>query len=288
MIVLTLWPLAQTEIRHTKTCFLDRVFAEKWQPFECLEWNRAAMIDTLLKGGFPPIHDASSKWRSEWCNSYLTTILERDVQDITQVRRVEDLFLLMNLLATRSAQLLNIADIGRSSGIPYATLTNYLSLLESLFFIVRIPAWHANLTKRLTKMAKLYVADTALLSYLVEASATSLEKETTLLGHILESFVAIELKKLMSWYHKRLNLFHFRTESGTEVDLLLQEAGGHIVGIEVKLNSTIRPDDFKGLEYLAAELKSKFLRGIVLYPGKDIIAFGKNMIALPLSSLWTA
>lgn len=58
------------------------------------------------------------------------------------------------------------------------------------------------------------------------------------------------------------------------------------VGIEVKSNSKVTPDDFKGLKYLKEKAKNKFLKGIVLYTGSQTVPFGENLFALPINALW--
>ncbi len=81
-------------------------------------------------------------------------------------------------------------------------------------------------------------------------------------------------------------LFRFRTQAGHEVDLLLEDAAGRLVGIEVKASATAHSDDFKGLRVLATDTRKQFLRGIVLYLGNESVAFGPNLHAVPLEAIW--
>jgi predicted AAA+ superfamily ATPase len=69
------------------------------------------------------------------------------------------------------------------------------------------------------------------------------------------------------------------------VDLVL-EAGDRLAGVEVKAGSTVGLEDFKGLKALAAEAGDRFVRGVVLYTGNDILPFGDRLSAMPVSSLW--
>ena len=105
-------------------------------------------------------------------------------------------------------------------------------------------------------------------------------------GRILENFVLMELVKQASWSKYNLSVFHFRTSSGQEVDYVIERSDGTLVGIEVKAASSVSNDMFNHLKVLAYETGKRFLRGILLYTGKEPIPFGKNFLALPVNMLW--
>jgi inorganic triphosphatase YgiF len=112
-------------------------------------------------------------------------------------------------------------------------VTRYLALLEALFLVHRLPAWSANLGKRLVKAAKLHVGDTGLASHLIGADAARLRQDPSLFGRMAESYVVGELRKQISWTDPQISLFHFRTAAGLEVDLLLEKPDGTVAGVEV-------------------------------------------------------
>jgi len=287
MIILNLWPLSRGEILGKKETFLDHIFDADWTPGSTEKWTRTEMLDAFIIGGYPRMQTLSAVMRREWCNSHLMTILERDVQDIANITRIKALPGLMQILATRASNLLNVADVGRLALIPYATLSAYLSILESLFLIVRQPAWHINRSTRLVKMPKIYLADTGILSYLLGVDQEMLSKNTLLVGQVLENFIVQEIRKQTTWSLRQVRLYHFRTHGGAEVDMVLEDASGKIVGIEVKSSSTVTSDAFRGLQVLEQEAGNLFVRGIVFYTGSSSAAFGKNLFALPVSTLWS-
>jgi len=90
----------------------------------------------------------------------------------------------------------------------------------------------------------------------------------------------------MGWSDSRVSLYHYRTTTGREVDILLENAAGHLVGLEVKSSATVTKKDFAGLSVLATTAKDRFVRGVVLYTGRDIVSFGGRNVAMPVSSLW--
>ena len=128
--------------------------------------------------------------------------------------------------------------------------------------------------------------DTGLAGHLLGLDEERLAVEPGLRGAFLETFVATELTKQASWSRRRPRLFHFRQTAGQEVDLVLEELSGAVVGVEVKASATVTAEDFKGLRAFAEIAGPRFRRGIVLYTGKTPASFGANLLALPVSSIW--
>jgi len=139
----------------------------------------------------------------------------------------------------------------------------------------------------LAKAPKLLLNDSALLAHLIGADVERLRDDPGLGGGILENFVAMELLKQRGWSKLQPNLFHFRTHNGDEVDLVLEDSSGRVVGIETKAAASIDGSHFRGLRALAETAGDRFVRGIVMYTGSAAIPFGKNLVALPIPSLWS-
>lgn len=289
MEVLTLWPLAQAEISEGTTNFVDTLFAEPPPPWQNLTGGDSADLSRrMLGGGYPePLARTNPERRRAWFNSYLTTILQRDVRDIANIEGLTDLPRLLTLLASRTGGLLNQADIARAVSLPYTTLLRYMTLLEATFLVQMLPAWSSNLGLRLAKAPKVTLCDTGLAASLLGLNAERLAQDGTLRGQLLETFVVMEMRKCTGWSQVQPSLFHWRTAARQEVNLLLEDAAGHIVGIEVKSSATVTASDFSGLRSLAETAGSRFHRGVVLYAGNQVIPFGPNLHAVPLSALWS-
>lgn len=108
-----------------------------------------------------------------------------------------------------------------------------------------------------------------------------------MIGPVFENFIAMELTKQATWSEVQPQIFHFRTQTGQEVDIVLENAAGKVVGIETKAAKAVNANDFKGLYAMSGSPGNRFHRGIVFYTGSEVIPFGKNMHALPVSALWT-
>jgi uncharacterized protein len=288
MEILPLWPFSQGERAGDPETFLDNVFAAEFQAPDALPGlDRTAIGSLLLAGGYPTaIGRTAEDRRQAWFGSYLTAILERDVRDMAQIEALTALPRLMALLAARTASLVNFSELSRSTAIPQTTLKRYFALLEATFLVQVVPAWSSNQGKRLVKSPKLFLIDTGLAAYLAGLNEARLAAEPGLPGALLENFVAMELIKQAGWSHRRPRLFHFRQATGQEVDLVLEDSAGEIVGVEVKASSRVSGTDFRGLRALAEAAEPRFRRGIVLYTGATPVAFGRDLHALPLSTLW--
>jgi hypothetical protein len=179
-----------------------------------------------------------------------------------------------------------MSEVSRSIGIPLTTLKRYLTLLEKIYLVVYLPAWTKNLGKRLVKAPKIYLNDTGLLTHLVSYDQKRLIQDKTFLGHVLENFVVMEIKKQMTWSDQACQLYHYRSETGQEVDIILEAADSRVVAVEVKLANEVTPKDFAGIKSLETDLGKLFHRGIVFYMGEKVVPFGPNKHAVPVSMLW--
>jgi len=287
MEVLTLWPLAQAEIEGASASWIDRLFDDRLDPPTVPSVTRADLVARIVAGGYPePLARQVESRRRAWFNSYLMTILQRDVRDLANIEGLTDLPRLLALLASRTSGLLNTSDISRTTGIAYTTLHRYLSLLQTTYLIRLVPAWSANLGLRLVKSPKLYLGDTGLAAHLAGVTADRLLAEPGLLGPIFENFVVMETVKAAGVRAIMPSVHHYRTSAGLEVDILLEAPDGRLVGIEIKASSTVTSSDFRSLRALSDSVGDRFHRGIVLYAGDAVVPFGRNLHAVPVSALW--
>lgn len=287
MEILPLWPLSQGEIDSSEDRFIDTMFGSDSLPIARVATSTKDVAERIMRGGYPEVVQRVPERRGAWFGSYLTAILQRDVRELAQrIERLDELPRLLAILAARSAGLLNVADVGRDARIPATTLNRYLALLRATFLVSVIPAWTPNIGKRLIKSPKLLVNDTGLAAYLLGLDAAGLLGSQTMWGRVVETFCGIELQKLSTWSHVRTTLYHFRTEKGEEVDFVLEDEAGRVVGIEVKSSRTVADADFRGLRVLADVAGARFRRGVLLHLGSVSAPFGNRLNALPISALW--
>lgn len=285
MQLITLWPLSQGELHAQQERFLDGVFTES---LPALQYSDAFNLkNAVLSGAYPEVlQRAVGKRRDAWFAAYITALLQRDVRDLSNIDGLTDMPRLLSLLAARVGGLSNMSELSRSSGIPNSTLKRYLSLLQATFLFQPLPAWSSNLGKRLIKSPKIHLIDSGLAAHLAGITHQSLGRDPVFFGHLLETFVVSELRKQIGWSDRRVNLYHYRTTTGREVDIVLEDAAGRLVGLEIKASSTVGRKDFSGFDALSEDIGSRFVRGIVLYAGEQAASFGEHYVALPVSALW--
>ncbi len=287
MAIIDLLPLSQAEIESHPARFIDAVFGEGPLEYDSSGIDEGDLIERLLRGGFPEARSRASDIRRDaWYRDYVRTLLERDVQDIDKIASFRDLPKVLELLSSRTGAALNEAGISRDANIPQTSLHRYLDLLRAVFLTHYVPPWSSNRGTRLIKAPKVYLLDTGLMAYVENITADTLRHAPTRLGTVLESFVAMELKKLAGLSFRQPSLHHLRTVKHLEVDFVLEARGGQLVGIDVIASKTVQSSDADGLKYLKELAPDKFRRGIVLYLGNAIRQLAPDIAALPIDALW--
>ncbi len=298
MAIITLYPFSAIEIsnhqqqskttnnKQNKSTFLETIFANKFS-FEKREDNDD-IISVIQRATFPEITNENARARHQWFESYIMTIMQRDVRQIAQIEKLGVLSILLRILASRAGGLINEADIARSIGQNVVTTRNYHLLLKLIFLAFDVKPWYKNIGKRLVKSAKGYIIDTSLLCHLQQIDLKrAAAQDTHIFGHLLENFVATELLKQLAYFEYSADLLHFRTSDNKEVDFVLQRPDNKLCGIEVKAKDSVNADDFKGLKELQAQAGKDFACGVVLYRGRNTVSFGDKLWAAPVSALWT-
>ena len=284
----SLWPFTQGELGGKRETFLETAFAGRAPQLSGAPVGRAVYAERIASGGFPEVAEAGSARRLRFFTGYVDSILGRDVSDLTSVRDTEMVGRVLRLTAARSAALANFSAIGRDLGIDHKTVASHLRVLEQLFLIVRLPAWHMNLGHRIIRTPKLHVADTGMLCSLIGADARRLEQDGPLAGSVFETFAVTEVVRQASYspLGPLLNFHHYRDQRGNEVDLVIEHTGGDVVCVEVKASATPRARDARGLALMRDRLGERFRCGILLHAGSETLPIGDRIWAVPLAGLW--
>lgn len=283
----SLYPLSLLEIMGKKTIWLENLFASESTFLASLNQRFDPQKDkdiTLFtdKGGFPEAFKREERGRRDkWFEAYLKGLLEKDIYALSNINQPLLLHNLLHHIAYRCSSTVNFTDLATKLQCSVLTLKKYFSLLQMMFLICPLPVWHRNKGKRLVKTPKVYLIDSGLLSYLLQADSTDLN----LRGVLFEQFIFNELQKQISWMDESLNLSHWRTTDGKEVDFIVENRKGHVVAIEVKAKVTLTSFDWASLKLLETEIGADFVRGIVLYKGKELLPLAPKLWAVPISSL---
>ncbi len=285
---LDLWPLAQTEIADATSPFIDRAFAGDVEAVTNVAIGPEAYADLIARGGFPEAIRRSERSRVSFFGSYVTSMIRLDVPGLGAVGETDDLRRLLRVLSGRSAQLVNWSGFGSALGLSDKTVKRYVEILETLFVVDRSRPWFANVNQREVKREKVYVTDTGLLASTLGLNAVRMTSDPALLGAIVETFVANEIRRLAGWAETPLaGIFHYRDQDRREVDIILEALDGSIVGIEVKAGATVRAADLRHLAWLRDARPDIFRQGILLHTGDRTRSWGDRLTSMPISALWT-
>jgi predicted AAA+ superfamily ATPase len=286
--VLHLYPLTELEKKRKERLLLNDFLAGTISTQIAGEQSVVTGIaEAVCEGGYPEPLKRSPTRARRWHAQYLNAIIQRDVKDISAIRDETEMSRLMSMLSYRTGQLLNLSSLARDLGIGRDTTEKYLTILERLFLVRRLPAWHRNRTKRLIKTPKVHVIDSGLCATLMNISPGDWNSHGQEFGPLLESFVVQQLICQASWMGDDIQFSHYRDKDQVEVDLVI-ERGRNVWGIEVKKSASINPKDGVGIARLAAQAGNAFRGGMILYCGTNTLSLGTgNGFAVPMDALWS-
>lgn len=288
MEIIHLRPLSCAEISHTPPNFLTQLFAADFgHASNSGGYQRLgeALATIIVSGGYPAaLVRPTERRRANWYRDYITTIVQRDIQDLSRIQKFDMLPRLLSMAAGQTSRLFNVSSLGSPFALSTPTIREYLTLLEQVFLIEQLQPWHSNRLNRLVKTPKLHIADTGLACALLGISSDMLWQDRALLGQLLETFIYQELRKYADWHDQQLRFYHFRNKDKVEVDIVIEQ-GLKTAGIEVKAAATVTGSDFKGLTKLRDSIGDRFAAGVVFYDGENILPFGERLFAVPISVL---
>ena len=286
METLTLLPLSQSELESQTTNWLDSVFSGQIPTFQKKSTD-PDLVDRVLRGGYPEaISRKTLKRRTTWARQYIDAIIQRDVREISGIEKLDQLPRLLRALAQTAGQLCNYSQLGGQVRLDGKTVSKYLSLLEQMYLLKRVDVWAHNRLNRVIKTPKLQFIDSGLLASVIDLSPEEVYRDRTRFGHVLETFVFGELLKHKTTADGHYQLMYYRDPDKVEVDIVIENAVGQLVGIEVKAKASINTGDLKGLRKLSSLAGNHFKMGVLLYDGDETLPLGDGMWAAPISTLW--
>jgi predicted AAA+ superfamily ATPase len=290
METLVLLPLAQCEITanpESSLTWLDILFADgvlaATQPAV-----GDALVDKVIRGGYPEaLSREDNRRRKTWAKQYIDSLILRDIKDIASIDKLDQVPRLMRALAQTAGQLCNYSQLGGQVGIDHKTASKYIAIFEQMYLMQRLQPWSGNRLSRLVKTPKLQFNDSGLLSVLLDFSDPM--RQRNLFGQLLESYVFAELRKQITWSEGEYGLFYYRDKDQHEVDFVIENASGDLIGIEVKAAASVSLSDLAGLKRLASVAPQNFKAGIILYDGTETLPLGRvndrPLWAMPIATL---
>ena len=286
METFTLLPFSQSELQESALNWIDSVFSGSLPDIGSPVLG-SELVDTVLRGGFPEAVSRENQRRgTAWIRQYIAAIIQRDVRDMASIEKLDQLPRFLRALAMGSGQMCNYTSLGGQVGLDSKTAAHYTGVFEQMFLLKRLEPWTRNRLKRLVKTPKLQFLDSGILAFLMDLGVVEAERDRRRFGNVLEAFIYSELLKHATVADGDYRLLYYRDLDKVEVDVVIENAGGQVVGVEVKASATVRSDDLHGLKKLAAAAGDDFKSGVLLYDGTDTLPLGNGIWAVPLSTLW--
>ena len=286
METLMLLPLSQSEMHGATLNWLDSAFAGHLLKLSTPLVGEA-LVEAVLRGGYPEaVSRATPRRRTAWARQYIDAIIQRDVRDVAGIDRIDQLPRFLRALAQVSGQMCNYTQLGGQVGLDHKTAARYVSVFEQMYLLKRVEVWAGNRLNRVVKTPKLQFIDSGLLSTLIDLTSAIAVQDRSRFGHVLETFVYGELLKHATSADGDYQLLYYRDHDQFEVDVVIENAAGQLVGVEIKATATVRQADLRGLKRLASIAGDQFKLGVILYDGTETLPLGERLWAAPISTLW--
>ncbi len=284
--ILDLWPLARLEIAGRCDGGVVR-FLQDPHSLASLSGSEFpldddAVLNGMIEGGYPPV--VLQGGGKDWLEAYRRTYLQRDLRDLSQVGDLGRFDRFLVLSAGRTATILNKAEIAATMGVSNKTIDHWLSLLETSYQMIHLHAYHLNTTKRLVKRPKYVFADSGLGLHLQAIRTHEALIGAPHFGHLFESFVIMEIRKLFGHAGEPWDACFWRTPAGLECDLVLMTEG-RLIPVEIKHAASVSQSQLSPLESFLDLYPRIAPMGIVVSMNPRVERLSRRVYNVPLGML---
>ncbi len=228
-----------------------------------------------LRGGYPDGGVLGGAGYPVWQRDYLSLLVQRDLPNWGLPARGEAIRRLFGMLAARHGQVWNASEIGKGLGMSYHTVNDYLNYLEGAFLIRRLPAYHANIGKRLIKRPKVYWRDSGLLHALLNVEDPNHLLAQPWVGYSWEGFVVEQVLGALSSGGRPVDAYFLRTSDQREIDLIIR-FGRELWAVEIKLTTQPVDADMRHLNATADLIGAD--KRILISQGRESVDGGSRML----------
>ena len=276
--------LTMGEILGGQPAFLDKAFRRDW-PLAIKGYDKPAILNLAFRGGYPEVLAIKQTARGEWFEDYKKSLLSRDLKDIANIQRMEAMDALLNVMSAWSGKLMDAEAICGKLSITRKMLVNYANVLILMCLFEKVPAWILTDYDRVGKREKIYASDAGLMAHLLDWREADVLYDPDKSGKMVETFAFSQLCAQTDFY--RYSLYHYRDRQKREIDFIVKNDVGGLLGIEIKSGSAVSRDDARHMVWFKRNIaKEREFTGIVLYTGEITLPLGEDMYAVPMAALW--
>ncbi len=278
IIELSLFPLsAKEKAGKAHENVVDMLFKKD---FSLSKIDTSFIEESIISGGYPELLKLDTELKRRlWFSSYISTYIERDARELGEIREINNFFKFFNVIAPRTATLLNKSKIAKTVALKDAMVENFLTILAQLYQVELLRPYSANIGKQFVKSPKLHMLDTGIACHLLRVKNSKTLEESNYKGQIYETFIFSELKKHISFAIDNTEIYHYHTSDKKEIDFILCR-GDKLLAIEVKASHSTDKGDFKHI-FDFQKASKKDVIGIVFYMGEHVIEIDEQNFAVP-------
>ena len=263
--------------------FLARAFARDF-PREVPVMDKRRIIALATQGGFPEAMEMDEKSRRRWFKTYLDDLLVKDMQDMTEIRKLGAMRTVAEWLLAYSSKFFEVSELAAKSGLGKETVETYIAALKALYLFDEVRPWTKGDYSKIGKRSKYFAADAGLVANVLGWTEDSVYMSDDRSGKMMENWVYQNLASLAD-RDSIYEISQYRDSNKREIDFIVERSDGALLGIEVKAGSALGAGDFKHLKWFAKNLAKGEFTGVVLYSGEHVLRFGEGFYAVPFSAL---
>jgi uncharacterized protein len=294
IVRLTMYPLVGRE-RHgdpASTSLIDRILGDGADAFgnPSSHWDLHDYADEALTSGWPEaLRVSGDRARDRWLTGYIDHLVTREAPALGVARDPGRMRRYLHVIAANTGGVPTHKLLYDAAGVDRNTAVNYDNLLDSLMITQRVPAWAGNFMDRAVRLPKRYLIDPGLLGPLLRVDHRRTLRDNDLLGRILDTLVAAQLRAECAISVVGADMYHLRDANGRrEIDLLIEARDGQIIAIEIKASAAPSHADARHLEWLRDRLGARLTMGLLVHTGPRIFALSERILAVPIASLWSS
>lgn len=296
--IFRLWPLSEAELSNSHSTEITDWFEGKPNPAPITDIDRSDYLARACRGGYPEVINLHPEQRRNWYESYVETVIERDIVALADIRKATSVSQLARWAAAHTSNQINLSNVARDLEVSRSLIASYLDWLQTVFLIQELPAWSRNLSSRTTRRPKFHLTDSGLAASLIGVDPDSLAcPASPATGQLLETFAVNEIARQLAASSVGFRLYHWRNhQSGQnrshEVDLIIEAANGCIAAVEIKATGSPAVKTTDHLRWLRDKLDvthpGSFRAGILLHTGPYTLKVGDRLHLRPIASLWSS
>ena len=274
------------ETLGARPTFLAKSFRKEWA-LQIRGYDKAAIMDLAFRGGYPEALRLKEAERKEWFNDYTKSLLTRDLRDIANIQRHDAMEMLLRVLSAWSGKFMDAESVCSKLSLSRSTFNSYVNSLILLCLFEKVSPWIKTDYDRVGRKEKLFATDTGLMAYLLNWRLQDVLLDSDRAGKMIETLVFNELSAQIGLDY-RYSLYHYRDRENREIDFIVENEAGELLGVEIKAGSAVSRDNVRHMSWFKKNLAQdgKFI-GIVLYTGETTLPLGEDMYAVPIAALWT-